>query len=147
VLLHRIRDVRDAQGFTGVLERILAGALTSDYWSITLPNELDTSAARSPGLFAFWGSAESPRSASPILGQEDLRFSRPVPEITAHRAGAPPSLPRKWLERQGVADRRHINNIANFAFIEWPDNAGLISGSQVRLLRGHSGDRAVHGHD
>src|SRR5262249_30251213 len=34
-------------------------------------------------------------------------------------------FPRKWLERHGVTDRRHINNIANYAFVEWPDNSKI----------------------
>jgi hypothetical protein len=30
--------------------------------------------------------------------------------------------PRAWLERNGVTDLKQVNQIANFAFAEWPDN-------------------------
>ena len=43
----------DADGFVNALNRIIDDTLTSDFWAITLPNELATSAARSPALFAY----------------------------------------------------------------------------------------------
>jgi hypothetical protein len=34
-------------------------------------------------------------------------------------------FPRKWLERNGITDLKLINQTANFAFLEWPDNADV----------------------
>jgi hypothetical protein len=39
--------------------------LTSDFWSITLPNILGTSSARSPGLFAYYAALN--RLGAPVL--------------------------------------------------------------------------------
>lgn len=31
-------------------------------------------------------------------------------------------FPRKYLMRQGIADKRDINQVANYALVEWHDN-------------------------
>lgn len=51
--LARFRDVSDAQGFVDTLNQICDITLTSDFWNVTLPNDLATSSPRSPSLFAF----------------------------------------------------------------------------------------------
>src|SRR5205807_758411 len=43
----------DSEGFVAVLDRVVEDTLTQDFWNITLPNDLATSAARSPALFAY----------------------------------------------------------------------------------------------
>jgi hypothetical protein len=32
---------------------------------------------------------------------------------------------RHWLELQGITDLKQINQTANFALLEWPDNLGI----------------------
>lgn len=34
-------------------------------------------------------------------------------------------FPRAWLERNGIDDRRTINQQANYALLEWPDNQDI----------------------
>jgi len=34
-------------------------------------------------------------------------------------------FPRAWLESQGVDDLKKINQLANFALLEWPDNIDI----------------------
>ena len=38
------------------LDQVCDAALTSDFWSITLPNDLATSSPRSPSLFAYYAA-------------------------------------------------------------------------------------------
>jgi len=54
--LARLREVKDAEAFVRALDRVCDESLTSDFWSITLPNELATSSPRSPSLFAFYAA-------------------------------------------------------------------------------------------
>jgi hypothetical protein len=37
-------------------------------------------------------------------------------------------FPRAWLERQGIKEINQINQIANFALLEWPDNINISDG-------------------
>ena len=43
----------DAEGFCERIDRVVSDTLTGDFWSITLPNELATSASKSPSLMAY----------------------------------------------------------------------------------------------
>jgi hypothetical protein len=56
--LGRLAEVKSGDGtaFCTELERIIAANFTRDYWEISLPNQLDRSGARSPGLFAYWAA-------------------------------------------------------------------------------------------
>ena len=54
--LVKLRDIKDAKAFVHTLDGIIRNTLTDDFWNITLPNDLDTSAARSPSLFAYYAS-------------------------------------------------------------------------------------------
>lgn len=51
-----LRGIKSADGFVEHLERTIASTFTGDYWRITLPGELATSAARSPALFAYYAA-------------------------------------------------------------------------------------------
>ena len=50
--LARFREVKDADNFVNILENACDLALTDDYWKITLPNDLATSACE--GLPTTW---------------------------------------------------------------------------------------------
>lgn len=117
-----LRDVKDSAGFVEALERIISNTLTRDYWEIKLPNELAKSAARSPSLFAY-------DAALNILGADAL-FSRikvselldPSTKSTKSNIERHHLFPKKYLEEVGITDNKEVNQIANQAWLEWPDN-------------------------
>jgi hypothetical protein len=51
--LARVRDVATPEAFVEAMDLVIASTLTNDYWSITLPMELETSSTRSPAFLAF----------------------------------------------------------------------------------------------
>jgi hypothetical protein len=121
--LNRVKDVREADAFVDTVERIIAGLLTRDFWTITLVSGLETSAGRSPAMFAY--HAAQNRIGAPVLFSDkrivdllDPAIRGPRKPLERHHL-----FPRRWLERNGVSDRKMINQIANFALLEWPDNA------------------------
>ena len=66
--LAMLRDVTNGPEFLSMLRNACAVALTNDFWDVTLPNDLATSAARSPSLFAY--------EASLVLLEAPALFSR-----------------------------------------------------------------------
>lgn len=34
-------------------------------------------------------------------------------------------FPRAWLEKQGISDLKLINQVANYALLEWPENIAI----------------------
>lgn len=124
--LGRISDLpsADAAAFTAELDRIVASNFTNDYWEISLPNRLDTSASRSPVLFAYLASLH-------LLDAEALFSDVRVrdlldPAITAPRSVERHHLfPKKYLASLGVTNTRQINAIANMAHLDWSENAKI----------------------
>lgn len=120
--LNRIRDVPDGATFVTTLDKIISDTLTEDFWSISLPNLLESSASVSPALFAY--HAAQVKLGAPVLFSHkkiadvmdpSLRLKKKY--IDKHHL-----FPRGWLEKQGVDDTRMINQVANYALLEWPDN-------------------------
>jgi hypothetical protein len=123
--LARLRTVKTAEEFVTTLRQVCDSLLTSDFWSITLPNELATAAARSPSLFAYF-------AAQNLLDAKVLFSKHKVSELLdpytqAHRSSLERHhlFPKAHLKLQGIADSRDTNQIANFTMVEWGDNAKI----------------------
>lgn len=116
---------RDAHGFTTALDRVVRETLTSDFWSITLPNTLNSSAAKSPALLAYI-AALNILDADVLLSTIKVR-TRLDPAILARKGVERHHLfPRKYLQKSlGVTTSARINQIANMALLEWSDNIAI----------------------
>lgn len=120
--LSTVRELRDGQAFIAKLREICGTTLTPDYWEITLPSQLATSAARSPSLFAYQAALiklDAPALFSPmkLAAMVDPAIKGSKAALEQHHL-----FPRGYLEDQGVSDLKVINQIANFAPVEWPAN-------------------------
>ena len=120
--LNRIRSPEDGQSFGTVLARIISDTLTNDFWTITVPNELETSSVRSPTLSAYY--AAQVRLGAPVLFSHKSVESLLDPTIKLKKQALDRHhlFPRAWLKSQGIQDVKAINQIANFALLEWPNN-------------------------
>lgn len=112
----------DAHGFVQAVSRVVDDTLTGDFWTITLPNDLATSASKSPALLAYVASLN-------ILDADALLSSGRVrswldPAVLAKKGIERHHLfPRAHLRDQlGITDTRQVNQIANMALVEWSDN-------------------------
>ncbi|MCY3022898.1 MAG: DUF262 domain-containing protein [Planctomycetota bacterium] len=123
--LNLTKEAGDGAAFVAVLSKLINDTLTSDFWTIALPNDLETSAARSPSLFAYY-------AAQNVLKAPVLFSKKRIPDLldptlqTKKKALDRHHLfPRACLESQGVEDLKVINQAANFALLEWPDNIDI----------------------
>lgn len=125
--LNRLKAILDPSpdGFVAALEAIIASELTGDYWSITLPSDLDSSSARNPQLFAF--VAAQNRLSAPVLFSHKKVGELIDPTIRPNKKALERHhlFPRAWLERNGTEDLRSINQMANYALLEWPENIAI----------------------
>jgi hypothetical protein len=123
--LNRVKAATDSEGFLDVMERIIADALTGDFWTINLPNLLDRSSAQSPALFAY--HAAQIRLGAPVLFSDKRIADLFDPALRANRKALERHhlFPRAWLERQGITELSDINQVANLALIEWPENMSI----------------------
>ena len=123
--LNFLSGVTDAAGFIALLNGIIDATLTPDYWAITLPNDLATSSARSPSLFAYYAALH-------LLDAKVLFSALKVsvlfdPVIYANKAALERHhlFPKGFLKTKGIIETRDANQIANFALVEWGDNIDI----------------------
>jgi hypothetical protein len=113
----RLSDLKpgNADGYIQVLSKITDDTLTTDYWLITPPNDLATSASKSLALLAYI-AALNILDADALLSTGKVR-GRLDPAITAKKGiERPPHFPQGLLCTQlKITDNRDINQIANMA--------------------------------
>jgi hypothetical protein len=123
--LASLRGVATAESFVQTLTQICDVALTSDFWSVSLPSDLATSSPRSPSLFAY--------QASLVLLDASALFSRLKisdlldPSTQANRSAVEKHhlFPKSYLQKKGIVSTRETNQIANYALVEWGDNGEI----------------------
>ncbi len=106
-----------------ILSKIIETEITDDYWNITLPTSgLVSGAARNPAMFAYYAALN-------ILGARvlfsNLTTSQLLEDGVKEKRAALERhhlFPRKYLARIGVKDFAEINQVANYALVEWGDN-------------------------
>ena len=132
--LAMLRDAKTAKHFVTKLKNTCNVSLTDDFWSVTLPNELATPSARSPSLFAF--------QAALVLTDAPVLFSKfKVAEMLDPALGGSHNaiekhhlFPKGYLATIGIEENRDINQIANYAFVEWRDNVDISDQSPAEYL-------------
>jgi len=120
--LARFRETASAEDFISVLTDICESTLTSDYWSITLPGDLATSAARSPSMFAFFAALNLLDAKVLFSKQKVSDLMDPSTTATKSSLERHHLFPKDYLKSIGVSSNRDINQIANFTVVEWGDN-------------------------
>lgn len=120
--LARLRDLNDGKEFVATLDKIIDDTLTDDYWRITLPNELETSATRSPAFQAYFAALNlldakvlfSKVKVSELLDPVSRAYRAP---IEVHHL-----FHKNYLKKNGITEVRVTNQVGNYALVEWADN-------------------------
>lgn len=120
--LRRIEEVESADDFVGLLNGIIDTQLTNDFWAVTLPDRLESSAAWSPYLFGYYAALN-------LLEAKALFSNMKINDLLMPGVKTPKSpverhhlFPKAYLSSIGISGSTKANQIANFAFLEWADN-------------------------
>jgi hypothetical protein len=123
--LARLRAIHTPDAFQKLVDDVISAQLTSDFWNVTLPNDLATSASTSPSLYAYYASLY-------VLGANGLFSKLKVSELLQDGLRSKKSalerhhlFPKAWLHKQGIVEQRDTNQIANYALVEWSDNIAI----------------------
>ncbi len=141
----QLRGLQSGEAYLAMLRQICETALTNDYWEITLPNALATAASRSPSRFAYQAAlvllnARALYSPLKVVDMIDPAIKGPKAAFEQHHL-----FPRGYLRKLGITEIREVNQIANFAVVEWPDN--LIISDKAPAEYAPSFDTAMSGID
>ena len=123
--LNRLKGIKTSDEFVATLDSVMASELTNDYWMITLPADLDSSSARNPELFAYI-AAQNKLSAPVLFSHKKVpELLDPSLKTTKKSLERHHLFPKAWLAKNVSDDLKLINQQANFALIEWPDNIDI----------------------
>lgn len=123
-----LRSVENAEELITRLRQTCNVTLTGDFWDVTLPNELATSSARSPSLFAY--EAALVNLEAPVLFSDTKVAGMLDPAIHGQKSIERHHLfPRGYLAKKGITEIRDVNQIANYAYVEWTDNIQILDQS------------------
>jgi len=123
--LAALRDINTSEEFLSWIERIMIAELTADFWSVTLPNRLETSSASSPLLYAYYASLNL-LNAKALFSKKYIRDVLD-PSLKANKSAVERHhlFPKNYLRKLGFNSIRATNQIANFALVEWNDNISI----------------------
>jgi hypothetical protein len=129
--LMQLRDISDGAGFLQVIERNITAAFTDDYWTVTLPNDLATSASRGPALSAYHAALCKLDALALFSKLKVSDLLDPSQHGTKAAVERHHLFPKKFLEKSGVRDIYWTNQIANYALLQYDVNI-VISDSEPR---------------
>jgi len=117
-----MRSISTADEFKEYIDRKILSQLTDDYFNITVPEEISTSASNSPEWNGYIAALN-------VLGAKVMFSTLQVKDLFIESANGNKNalekhhlFPREYLKRTGITESRQINRIANMAYIEWGDN-------------------------
>lgn len=123
--LQRLEGISTPDQFVTLLDGLIQGSLTEDFWHINLPAALATSANTSPEANAYYAALN-------LLDAKVLFSKMKVSELLdpATKAKKAPLerhhlFPKGFLKGEGITKVRDTNQIANFALVEWNDNIAI----------------------
>ena len=120
-----IRDFTTADQFVHWMDKTIATEFTEDFWTITLPNRMDTSSATSPYQFAYYASLNLLHAKALFSNKKITDLLDPAHKAKKSAVERHHLFPKKHLKTLGVTQKRITNQIANFALLEWDDNIAI----------------------
>ena len=123
--LAALRGVTSDAEFLAWVEREMVAELTTDFWTVTLPNRLDTSSATSPLLYAYLASLNLFDARALFSKKRTRDVLDPAIKSTKSAAERHHLFPKSYLDELGFKSPRETNQIANYALVEWNDNIAI----------------------
>lgn len=120
--LRRFSEASTGEEFIAILDQMIETALPNDFWNHTLPDLLRWSGSNIPSMYAYFAALN-------LLGAKPLFSKLTVLQLLGGGvAGKKAALekhhlfPKGFLAAQGITKTTQVNQVGNFALLEWPDN-------------------------
>jgi hypothetical protein len=124
--LNRIKECKNKQDFISALKNIIDNDLTNDFWDITLPNRiLVSSSMNNPARNTYFACLI--RNGSKVLFSNRTVSDLFDPSMKLRKKALEKHhlFPRNYLKKKLIFDRKQINQIANFTYLEFEDNIDI----------------------
>lgn len=115
------RDMRSIQekGFISFLSEVEASALSDTFWTITLPQNLETSSVNSPAFNVFL-AAQVHLNCNSLL-MHGLKVS----DLVTVAGDIHHIFPRAYLKNNGVDSKTKYNQVANYIYLDTQINKAI----------------------
>jgi hypothetical protein len=123
--LAALRGMVSGEEFLAWVEKEIAAELTADFWTVTLPNRLDTSSATSPLLYAYLASLNLMGARALFSKKRTVDALDPAIHSIKSTVERHHLFPKNYLSGLGFSGTRETNQLANFALLEWNDNVAI----------------------
>lgn len=130
-----LRNKQTSTEFTAILENKISSVMTNDFFEITLPNSLSTSAPRNPVWFGYCAALNVLDCKVLFSTLHTRELFSPAAIGTKNALEKHHLFPKAYLSKIGIVDDRDRNQNANFAFIEWNDNIEILDTSPSVYMR------------
>lgn len=123
--LRRFSEATSADEFVEIIDHVIDTQLTEDFWKVSLPDLLESSAAWSPYLFGYYASLNLLDAKALFSNMKINDLFDPGQKQTKSPVERHHLFPKAYLSSIGVTGTTRTNQIANFAFVEWADNIDI----------------------
>ena len=130
-----MRNIKTSNAFTELLEDKITAIFTGDYFDITLPSNLATSAPRSPAWNGYCAALNILNAKVLFSTLHTRELFNPVANAKKNALERHHLFPKAYLAKIGINDDRDRNQQANFAFIEWSDNIEILDTSPAEYMK------------
>lgn len=115
------RDMRSIQekGFLNFLSEVEASALSENFWTVTLPQNLETSYVNSPAFNVFL-AAQVHQNCNSLL-MNGLKVS----DLITVSGDIHHIFPRAYLKKNGVDNKTKYNQVANYIYLDTQVNKAI----------------------
>lgn len=121
------------------IKNIEAGELSDAFWNYTLVTRLDTSVASSPYFLVFL-MAQVKRGARGFLSEQIT-----IQSLIEQRGDIHHIFPKKFLQKNGVNNRKDYNQIANYVYIQSEINIRISDTAPCKYMEKMLGQVAGEG--
>ena len=115
------RDMRNIgeKGFLKFLAEVEASALSESFWTVTLPQYLETSSINSPAFNTFL-AAQINRNCNSLL----MKGTK-ISDLITISGDVHHIFPKAYLKKNGVTNKTKYNQVANYIYLDTQVNKAI----------------------
>jgi len=124
--LNYFKGAKDKEGFIKLLNDLLESELTNDFWEITVPNKLLVSSSKKNAIRNTFFAGLIRKGCNVLFSERkisdlfDPALKKRKKDLEKHHI-----FPRNYLIENFNLDKRQINQVANFTYLEFEDNIDI----------------------
>jgi hypothetical protein len=121
--LDRLDDAKSAEDFVAILNGVISTILTSDYWTIRIPDDLVSSSTSASPTYQAYLAALNVLDADLFMLNEKVRDWTDPSNTSVKNVEGHHLFPRAYLRDElDYKDLKKINQVANYAPTDWNTN-------------------------